>query len=178
MFLNAFVGFMQEFKAEKTMESLRKMASPTSTVIRSGKEQSVPTRELVVGDIIILKSGDVVGADCRIIEYVYCFIVFQLYLTCIYSRASNMDVDEALLTGESVPVNKNPETLPNAEVSLGDRVNMSYSSTTLAKGRGKGKLSTHIILLYCIILTCQHHSHNHCHWYGNRDWSYCSAFDG
>lgn len=71
MFLNAFVGFMQEYKAEKTMESLRKMASPTSVCIRSGHEMTIPTRELVIGDIIILKSGDVVGADCRVIEYVY-----------------------------------------------------------------------------------------------------------
>ncbi|KAI9259478.1 potassium/sodium efflux P-type ATPase [Phascolomyces articulosus] len=119
MFLNAVIGFLQEYNAEKTMESLRKMASPTSLVIRSGHEKHIPTRELIPGDIIILKSGDVVGADCRVIE------------------AFNMDVDEALLTGESVPVNKITDTLPTADVPLGDRVNMGYSSTTLAKGRGK-----------------------------------------
>lgn len=88
MFLNAGVGFAQEFKAEKTMDSLRQMASPTSQVVRNGQAKTVPTRELVPGDIIILKTGDVVGADCRIIE------------------SFNMDIDEALLTGESVPVNK------------------------------------------------------------------------
>lgn len=68
MFLNAIVGFMQEFKAEKTMDSLRQMASPTSQVIRNGRQKTIPTRELIPGDIVILKSGDVVGADCRIIE--------------------------------------------------------------------------------------------------------------
>lgn len=68
MFINAGVGFMQEFKAEKTMDSLRQMASPTSQVIRNGHQKTIPTRELVPGDILILKSGDVIGADCRIIE--------------------------------------------------------------------------------------------------------------
>lgn len=68
MFLNAGVGFAQEFKAEKTMESLREMASPTSLVVRHGQAKTIPTRELVPGDIIILKAGDSVGADCRVIE--------------------------------------------------------------------------------------------------------------
>lgn len=71
MFLNAGIGFMQEYKAEKTMESLRQMASPTAEVIRDGHQKTVATRELVPGDVIILKNGDVVGADCRVIEYVY-----------------------------------------------------------------------------------------------------------
>ncbi|KAF7729875.1 hypothetical protein EC973_003609 [Apophysomyces ossiformis] len=119
MLLNAIVGFAQEYKAEKTMDSLRQMASPTSQVIREGESKTVATRELVPGDIILLKSGDVVGADARMIE------------------AFNMDVDEALLTGESVPVNKMTEVIEGAEVALGDRVNMTYSSTTLTKGRGK-----------------------------------------
>ncbi|KAI7852428.1 potassium/sodium efflux P-type ATPase [Circinella umbellata] len=123
MFLNAVIGFLQEYNAEKTMESLRKMASPTSLVIRSGHEKHIPTRELIPGDIIILKSGDVIGADCRVIE------------------SFNMDVDEALLTGESVPVNKVTDTLSTADVPLGDRINMGYSSTTLAKGRGKAMVT-------------------------------------
>lgn len=70
MLLNAGIGFMQEYKAEKTMESLRQMASPTAQVIRDGQQKTIATRDLVPGDIIILKNGDVVGADCRIIEYV------------------------------------------------------------------------------------------------------------
>lgn len=68
MLLNAGIGFMQEYKAEKTMESLRQMASPTAQVIRDGKQKTIPTRDLIPGDIIVLKNGDVVGADCRIIE--------------------------------------------------------------------------------------------------------------
>jgi P-type E1-E2 ATPase len=68
MFLNAGVGFMQEYKAEKTMDSLRQMASPTSQVIRGGHQKTIPTRELIPGDVMILKNGDVIGADCRIIE--------------------------------------------------------------------------------------------------------------
>lgn len=68
MLLNAAIGFMQEYKAEKTMESLRQMASPTAQVIRDGKQKTIPTRDLIPGDVIILKNGDVVGADCRIIE--------------------------------------------------------------------------------------------------------------
>ncbi|KAI9303183.1 potassium/sodium efflux P-type ATPase [Cunninghamella echinulata] len=119
MFLNAGVGFAQEFKAEKTMDSLRQMASPTSVVVRGGQQKTISTRELVPGDVIILKSGDVVGADCRIIE------------------SFNMDVDEALLTGESLPVNKVNEVIELTDCPLGDRVNMSYSSTVLTKGRGK-----------------------------------------
>ncbi|CAO3671887.1 unnamed protein product [Umbelopsis ramanniana] len=116
--LNAAIGFFQEYKAEKTMESLRRLASPTSKVIRHGHLITIATRDLVPGDIMSLKHGDVIGADCRIIE---CF---------------NFEVDEALLTGESLPVNKEPATIPNAEIPLGDRINMGFSSTILVKGRG------------------------------------------
>ncbi|KAI9303852.1 potassium/sodium efflux P-type ATPase [Cunninghamella echinulata] len=119
MFLNAAVGFAQEFKAEKTMESLRQMASPTVNVIRNGHQKTIPTRELVPGDVISMKSGDVVGADCRVFE------------------SFNMDVDEALLTGESLPVNKTVEVIEGELCPLGDRTNMCYSSTTLTKGRGR-----------------------------------------
>ncbi|KAI8084183.1 uncharacterized protein B0P05DRAFT_466593 [Gilbertella persicaria] len=120
MILNAGIGFAQEFKAEKTMESLRQMASPTAQVIRDGHEKTIPTKDLVPGDIVILSNGDVVGADCRVVD------------------AFNMDIDEALLTGESLPVSKVNDVLESAEVPLGDRINMLYSSTTLVKGRGRG----------------------------------------
>ncbi|CAO3652733.1 unnamed protein product [Cunninghamella blakesleeana] len=119
MFLNAGVGFAQEFKAEKTMESLREMASPTVTVIRGGHQKTIPTRELVPGDVVSMKSGDVVGADCRVFE------------------SFNMDIDEALLTGESLPVNKTIGIIEGELCPLGDRTNMCYSSTTLTKGRGR-----------------------------------------
>ncbi|KAI8073265.1 hypothetical protein BC940DRAFT_268008 [Gongronella butleri] len=124
MFLNAGVGFAQEFKAEKTMDSLRQMASPTSVVVRNGQQKTIPTRELVPGDVVVLKSGDVVGADCRILE------------------SFNMDIDEALLTGESLPVNKTSEVINEEDVPLGDRINMTYSSTVLTKGRGKAIVSS------------------------------------
>ena len=88
MLINAGIGFLQEYKAEKTMDSLRQMASPTAQVIRDGHEKTISTKDLVPGDLVILNNGDVVGADCRVID------------------SFNMEVDEALLTGESLPVSK------------------------------------------------------------------------
>ncbi|KAJ2803200.1 hypothetical protein H4R20_002985 [Coemansia guatemalensis] len=117
---NTAVGFAQEFKAEKTMDSLRKMTSPTSRVLRSGHQIVVPTMDLVPGDIIYLESGDVVGADCRL---------FDIF---------NLETDEALLTGEALPIAKEPEPFDDPELPLGDRINLSFSSTTVTKGRAKG----------------------------------------
>ncbi|KAI8982350.1 potassium/sodium efflux P-type ATPase [Mycotypha africana] len=124
MVLNAAIGFAQEYKAERTMECLRQMASPTAQVIRDGHSKTIATRELIPGDVILLKNGDVVGADCRIIE------------------AFNVDMDEALLTGESVPVSKVNDVLESADIPLGDRINMAYSSTTLSKGRAKALVTS------------------------------------
>ncbi|KAJ1851265.1 hypothetical protein LPJ73_003092, partial [Coemansia sp. RSA 2703] len=117
---NTAVGFFQEFKAEKTMDSLRKMSSPTSRVLRSGQQVVVPTIDLVPGDILYLESGDVVGADCRLFE------VF------------NFDTDEALLTGEALPISKCVAAFSDPELPLGDRTNLSFASTTVTKGRSKG----------------------------------------
>ncbi|KAJ2783393.1 hypothetical protein GGI15_002605 [Coemansia interrupta] len=117
---NTAVGFFQEFKAEKTMDSLRKMSSPTSRVLRSGQQVVVPTIDLVPGDILYLESGDVVGADCRLFE------VF------------NFDTDEALLTGEALPISKRVAAFSDPELPLGDRTNLSFASTTVTKGRSKG----------------------------------------
>ncbi|KAJ2430041.1 hypothetical protein IWW43_003046 [Coemansia sp. RSA 1935] len=117
--LNTAVGFAQEFKAEKTMDSLRKMTSPTSRVLRSGHQIVVPTVDLVPGDVIYLESGDVVGADCRLFE------VF------------NLETDEALLTGEALPIPKTVDTFDDVELPLGDRINLSFASTTVTKGRAK-----------------------------------------
>lgn len=86
--LNVYLGFSQEYAAEKTLDALRNLSSPMADVIRDGAEQSVPSREIVPGDILLVKEGDSVGADARLI-YV-----------------SNLEADEALLTGESVPVSK------------------------------------------------------------------------
>ncbi|KAJ2688228.1 hypothetical protein IWW39_002354 [Coemansia spiralis] len=116
---NTAVGFLQEFKAEKTMDSLRKMSSPTSRVLRNGHQVVVPTMDLVPGDILFLESGDVIGADCRLFE------VF------------NFDTDEALLTGETLPISKEVAAFTDPELPLGDRINLSFASTTVTKGRGK-----------------------------------------
>ncbi|KAJ1856202.1 hypothetical protein GGH12_002681 [Coemansia sp. RSA 1822] len=117
--LNTAVGFVQEFKAEKTMDSLRKMTSPTSRVLRSGHQIVVPTVDLVPGDVIYLESGDVVGADCRLFEVL------------------NLETDEALLTGEALPIAKTVDTFDDPELPLGDRINLSFASTTVTKGRAK-----------------------------------------
>ncbi|KAJ2662061.1 hypothetical protein IW148_003109 [Coemansia sp. RSA 1199] len=117
--LNTAVGFAQEFKAEKTMDSLRKMTSPTSRVLRSGHQIVVPTVDLVPGDVIYLESGDVVGADCRLFEVL------------------NLETDEALLTGEALPIAKTVDTFDDPELPLGDRINLSFASTTVTKGRAK-----------------------------------------
>lgn len=86
--LNLYLGFSQEYAAEQTLAALRSLSSPTAEVIRDGVEQSIPSRDIVPGDILLVKEGDSVGADARLI-YV-----------------SNLEADEALLTGESVPVSK------------------------------------------------------------------------
>lgn len=118
--LNTVIGFIQEFKAEKTMESLRSLASPTATVVRDqGHEQFIAARDLVPGDIILVKLGDIVPADARLIE------VFNLEMT------------EAMLTGESEPVRKHNRELEQVDTSLGDRLNMLFTGTVVSKGRGK-----------------------------------------
>ena len=118
--LNIVVGFVQEFQAEKTMDSLRSLSSPTSTVTRAGQTISVATREVVPGDMVELKTGDTIPADVRLIE------------------AINFETDEALLTGESLPVRKETESVFDADTGPGDRLNVAYSSSTVTKGRATG----------------------------------------
>jgi Ca2+-transporting ATPase len=114
----ATLGFFEEFRSEKAVEALKKMAAPAATVIRSGKEVKIPAVEVVPGDIILLYTGDKIPADARIIESV------------------NLKIDEAPLTGESAPVNKDIETCPD-ETALNDRVNMAFTGTVVVYGRGK-----------------------------------------
>ncbi|KAF9102899.1 Na+ ATPase [Mortierella sp. GBA35] len=118
--MNAAIGFWQEFNAEQTMEALRNMSSPTAQVIRDESRVTIPNNQAVPGDIMIFEDGDVIGADCRLFE------VF------------NLETDEALLTGESLPVQKNLNPIEKADEALGDRLNMAFSSTTVVKGRAKG----------------------------------------
>lgn len=118
--LNAFLGIYQEGKAEKSLEALKKMASPTAKVIRNGHLSEVPASTLVPGDIVSLDAGDIIPADLRLIE------------------SSNLKIEEASLTGESVPVEKDSSIVFQEDVSLGDRKNMAYMGTSITYGRGKG----------------------------------------
>lgn len=111
------LGFIQEYRAERAMEALKRMAAPVASVLRDGKEMEIPARELVPGDIILLRTGDRIPADARLIE------------------AVNLKTDEAPLTGESIPVEKISERL-EGEVNVGDRKNMVFTGTAAVYGRG------------------------------------------
>ncbi len=117
--VNAFLGIYQEGRAEKSLEALKKMASPNAKVIRNNHHEVVPANSLVPGDIVIIETGDIIPADLRLIE------------------SSNLKIEEASLTGESVPVEKDSKIVFDKEVSLGDRANMAYMSTIVNYGRGK-----------------------------------------
>ncbi|GAA5917379.1 hypothetical protein JCM6882_006344 [Rhodosporidiobolus microsporus] len=128
--INVVVGFFQEFSSAKTMDSLRSLASPNAHVIRDGKILSIPSPQVVVGDIVEVKTGDTLPADLRLFETI------------------NFETDEALLTGESLPVAKDADATWEEEakgggfdprdVGVGDRITMAYSSSTVTKGRAKG----------------------------------------
>lgn len=118
--INIIVGFMQEYSAEKTMDSLRSLSSPTSQVVRDGDQITVPTVQVVPGDMIELKTGDTVPADIRLMEVM------------------NFETDEALLTGESLPVTKDVESTFEESTGPGDRLNVAFSSSTVTKGRARG----------------------------------------
>ncbi|KAG6817249.1 hypothetical protein H0H87_011306, partial [Tephrocybe sp. NHM501043] len=122
IFLNTTVGFFQEYRAEKTMDSLRQLSSPTAFVIRNGESKPIPSKDVVPGDLVMIKTGDVVCADLRLVS------------------VSNLELSEQLLTGESVPVAKSEETFGKDDLDLpiGDRLNLCYSSTVVTKGRGMG----------------------------------------
>lgn len=118
--VNAVIGFVQEYKAEKTLASLKKMASPTAKVLRDGQIEEVPTELLVPGDIVILEEGDIIPADVRLVESV------------------GLAVSEAILTGESVPSQKDADIEIQKKVALGDRLNMAFMGTVIASGNGRG----------------------------------------
>ncbi len=118
--LNGLLGFFQEYRAEKSLRALKELSAPTARVLRGGETLLVPARELVRGDIVLLESGDRVPADVRLIE------------------ANECTMEEAALTGESVPVVKRTEPLAAADVPLGDRRNMGYLGTMVTKGTARG----------------------------------------
>ncbi len=118
--LNAIVGMVQEGKAQRALDALKKMSSPTATVRRDGVVQELPAAQLVKGDIVLLDAGRVVPADLRLVS------------------CASLKVDESALTGESVPSEKDASFTAEGEVPLGDRHNMAYSSTSVTYGRGEG----------------------------------------
>jgi P-type Ca2+ transporter type 2C len=118
--LNAIVGFVQENKAEKAMEALKKISALKAHVRRDGKLTTMNSSELVPGDIVELEAGNIVPADIRLIE------------------AHGLRINESALTGESVPSEKTDKELTQADLSLGDRLNMCYKSTLVTNGRAKG----------------------------------------
>ncbi len=118
--VNAIIGVSQEAKAEKSLEALQKLTDHASKVIRNGSVKVVPSKELVPGDIVVLDTGDFIPADLRIVE------------------AANLKSQEASLTGESVPVEKNADVIEGTEIGVGDRLNMLFSSSLVTYGRGKG----------------------------------------
>jgi len=120
LILNAALGFTQEYRAEKAMAALKKMAASFATVLRSNEHCAVPAAELVPGDIVLLEAGNVVPADLRLLESAY------------------LKIEEAALTGESMPVEKQTEALSDETLPLGDRKNMLYKGTFVTFGRGTG----------------------------------------
>jgi Ca2+-transporting ATPase len=118
--LNAIVGFVQEYRAERAMEALKAMAAPTATVLRDGAPGIVPGAELVPGDVVLVEAGVVVPADLRLVD------------------EARLKVDEASLTGESVPVEKVSAPLADEALPIGDRRNVAYKGTHVTYGRGTG----------------------------------------
>jgi Ca2+-transporting ATPase len=124
LIVNALVGAYQEKKAESSLEALKSLSAPETKVLRSGNIEKVPSEELVPGDIVILETGDIVPADLRLIE------------------AWNLKIMESSLTGESLPSDKQTAILKGADIALGDRTNMAYSSGIVSYGRGRGVVAT------------------------------------
>ncbi len=124
--LNAVVGVIQEAKAEEALAALKKMAAPNAQVIRDGRRVTIPGRELVVGDLVLLEAGNFVPADLRLVESI------------------NLKIEEASLTGESQPVEKDARVVLNpadGEIALGDRLNAAFMGTVITYGRGRGVVS-------------------------------------
>lgn len=117
IFLNALIGFLTEFRAEKAMEALRSMTTPNARILRDGKPTVIPAERVVPGDILLLEAGDLVPADSRLLE------------------ARNLALDESSLTGESMPVEKDTDPLPE-ETLLADRLNCVFSGTAVVRGNG------------------------------------------
>ncbi len=118
--INAVIGFVQEYNAEKAMQALKNMAISTAKVKRDGVIQTISSVELVPGDIVLMEAGDIVPADLRLLE------------------ANQLKIEEASLTGESVPIEKNIKPLKDENLPIGDRINLAFKGTNVTYGKGKG----------------------------------------
>ena len=118
LIMNAILGTVQHVKAQKSLDSLKAMSSPSARVIRNGAQTEIPAAEVVVGDILCIEAGNVAAADGRLLE------------------AASLQVNESALTGESLNVNKSTDTINADELALGDRLNMIYSGSNISNGRG------------------------------------------
>jgi sarco/endoplasmic reticulum calcium-translocating P-type ATPase len=118
--LNAVLGFVQEFRAERSLRALKELSAPSARVLRGGREVTVPAKELVVGDIVLLESGDRIPADIRFVEANSCY------------------AEESALTGESVPVGKHAAPITEPQLPLGDQRNMGFMGTMITRGTAKG----------------------------------------
>ena len=116
--LNALLGFFQEYRADKAVESLKKLSAPKANVMREGRVQEIDASQVVPGDIIVLAEGDRIPADARLIE------------------AVSLEIDESALTGESTSAAKQSEVLADASLGVGDRKNMVFMNTIITRGRG------------------------------------------
>jgi len=120
VFLNGIIGFVQEYRADRAMAALKKMASPQARVIRGGRSDTIDATHLVPGDLVELEAGNILPADLRLTEL------------------SALKVDESALTGESQPVDKQLAALPGADLPLGDRLNLAFKGTVVTYGRARG----------------------------------------
>src|SRR3954454_23983667 len=118
--INGFLGFFQERRAEKSLQALKELSAPQVSVLRDGQWIKVPSKEIVIGDILKFGSGDRIGADVRVIE------------------SNSLEIEESALTGESVPVSKNIESLTNPNPGIGDMENIAFMGTMISRGSGVG----------------------------------------
>lgn len=120
VFLNGILGFIQENRAEKSLEALKELSAPHVTVLREGEWMKIPSKELVIGDIVKITNGDRIAADLRII------------------KANSLEIEESALTGESIPVLKTSDRIEQKNIGIGDQTNMAFMGTVVTRGSGVG----------------------------------------